>query len=139
MLTCVAIKDLKMKKLLTATFYLSILTACDMGPTPQELFSQAQDAASNNENKKAEVLLKQILVEQPSDVQSRLLLAEVYLAQGRYESAIKEFTAYAKLNKSKKPVEGIAKSYFFSQKYEDVIQYLDQFELDSLESELLLL
>lgn len=110
-----------------------------MGPTPQELLSQARDAASNNENKKAEVLLKQILVEQPSNKQSRLLLADVYLAQGRYESAIKEFTAYAKLTETPKPVEGIAKSYFFSQKYEDVIQYLDQFEPDLLGSESLLL
>lgn len=128
-----------MKKLLTAILYLSILTACDMGPTPQELLSQAQGAASNNENKKAEVFLKQILVEQPNNARARRLLAEVYLAQGRYESAIKEFTAYAKLNKINEPVEGIVKSYFFAQKYEDVIQYLDQFELDSLASEPLLL
>lgn len=80
-----------MKKLLIASALATTLAACS-SDSPTELMAMAQEALAKNEVSTAEIHLKNLLLQDGTDGEARLLLANVYLKAGNWPSAEKEFS-----------------------------------------------
>lgn len=113
------------------------LTACTGSSTPDELIKDAKRLIEQKDYRAANVTLKSVLQKDPSQVEARLLLGQLYFEQGLYDYAIKELE-YAQKNKDfTHPIVNLAESYYFIREYETVISYLDQYS-DQLLTPLLL-
>lgn len=79
-----------MNKTILALTIATSLIACNSNDSPDELRAKAKQALATNENRTAEIHLKNLLRQEGKDAEARLQLAGVYAARGSWPSAEKE-------------------------------------------------
>ncbi|MCW8091269.1 XrtA/PEP-CTERM system TPR-repeat protein PrsT [Alteromonas sp. ASW11-130] len=112
--------------MLKRTFVLPLLIAASMGCTPainrDEAVANAEAALKSGQLNEARIDLQNVLVENPNDVEARLLLAQVLLANGNYAGAEKEYRKAQQLGNNSPEVKlGIARAQVRLGEFEEVI------------------
>ncbi|MCX4025001.1 PEP-CTERM system TPR-repeat protein PrsT [Endozoicomonas sp. SM1973] len=98
-----------------------------------DLYQEAEKYYKDGEYKTAIIQLKNLLKESPKDGKARALLGRVYVKDGNFSSAIKEWERASKLGAlSSQDKLDLAELYLLQRKYAEAISLI---ELDTIENE----
>lgn len=109
---------MKIIKLCTAFLLLPIILACSE-QSGEELMSEATDALQKQDYNSASISLKNIIQRNPNYPLAREMLGLVYLNQGMYLAAEKEFGKV--IEPSGNSIIGLAEVYLWQEKYQEVL------------------
>ncbi|MDN4501794.1 PEP-CTERM system TPR-repeat protein PrsT [Alteromonadaceae bacterium BrNp21-10] len=128
----------KLNSILCSTVLLLLLGGCTPN-SPDEFKALAIDNIKNGKLSAAEIDLKNLIQISPSDIEARLLLANLYFKTGNLSGSEKEYYRFLDLGGDKqKIINNLVLLDVFSYEFESAVEKINQYDL-TLDDNLLIL